>query len=161
MVLIVTRFVDSTLLDNRTPWLEKAFELLVATVAGGNRIADHRMRELHRLDEMLAEYAALQERAPLSDQLSQPHPTHFNTNIAQNSSGVPGNSSNANPIFASPSSGPVYPSFSDEGSGFGDDLTAEQILAVAESMDIESTDWLSFDIFDNNQHLDMVDPALQ
>jgi proline utilization trans-activator len=161
MVLIVTRFVDSTLLDNRTPWLEKAFELLVATVAGGNRIADHRMRELHRLDEMLAEYAALQERAPLSDQLSQPHPTHFNTNTAQNSSGVPGNSSNANPIFASPSSGPVYPSFSDEGSGFGDDLTAEQILAVAESMDIESTDWLSFDIFDNNQHLDMVDPALQ
>jgi proline utilization trans-activator len=161
MVLIVTRFVDSILLDNRTPWLEKAFELLVAMVAGGNRIADHRMRELHRLDEMLAEYAALQGRAPLSDQLSQPHLTLSNTNIAQNSPGVPGNSSNANPIFASPSSGPVYPSFSDEGSGFGDDLTAEQILAVAESMDIESTDWLSFDIFDNNQHLDMVDPALQ
>ena len=55
----------------------------------------------------------------------------------------------------------VYPGFSDEGSGFGDDLTAEQILAVAESMDIESTDWLSFDIFDNNLPLEMVDPALQ
>lgn len=158
MVLIVTRFVDPNLLDDRTLWLEKAFELLVAIVAGGNRIADYRMRELHRLDEMLAEYATSQERPP-PDQLSQQQPTQFNTNICQNSPGVPGNSSNANPIFASPNG--VYPGFSDEGSGFGDDLTAEQILAVAESMDIESTDWLSFDIFDNNQPLEMVDPALQ
>ena len=158
MVLIVTRFADPTLLDDRTLWLEKAFELLVAMVAGGNRIADYRMRELHRLDEMLAEYATSQERPP-PDQLSQQQPTQFNTNICQNSPGVPGNSSNANPIFASPNG--VYPNFSDEGSGFGDDLTAEQILAVAESMDIESTDWLSFDIFDNNQPLEMVDPALQ
>lgn len=158
MVLIVTRFVDPTLLDDRTLWLKKAFELLVAMVAGGNRIADYRMRELHRLDEMLAEYATSQERPP-PDQLSQQQPTQFNTNICQNSPGVPGNSSNANPIFASPNG--VYPGFSDEGSGFGDDLTAEQILAVAESMDIESTDWLSFDIFDNNLPLEMVDPALQ
>ena len=158
MVLIVTRFVDPNLLDDRTLWLEKAFELLVAIVAGGNRIADYRMRELHRLDEMLAEYATSQERPP-PDQLSQQQPTQFNTNICQNSPGVPGNSSNANPVFASPNG--VYPGFSDEGSGFGDDLTAEQILAVAESMDIESTDWLSFDIFDNNQPLEMVDPALQ
>lgn len=158
MVLIVTRFVDPNLLDDRTLWLEKAFELLVAMVAGGNRIADYRMRELHRLDEMLAEYATSQERPP-PDQLSQQQPTQFNTNICQNSPGVPGNSSNANPIFASPNG--VYPGFSDEGSGFGDDLTAEQILAVAESMDIESTDWLSFDIFDNNLPLEMVDPALQ
>ena len=159
MVLIVTRFVDPNLLDDRTLWLEKAFELLVAIVAGGNRIADYRMRELHRLDEMLAEYATSQERPP-PDQVSQQQPTQLNTNIAQNSPpGVPGSSSNANPIFASPNG--VYPSFSDEGSGFGDDLTAEQILAVAESMDIESTDWLSFDIFDNNLPLEMVDPALQ
>ena len=158
MVLIVTRFVDPNLLDDRTLWLEKAFELLVAMVAGGNRIADYRMRELHRLDEMLAEYATSQERPP-PDQLSQQQPTQFNTNICQNSPGVPGNSSNANPIFASPNG--VYPGFSDEGSGFGDDLIAEQILAVAESMDIESTDWLSFDIFDNNLPLEMVDPALQ
>ena len=158
MVLIVTRFVDPNLLDDRTLWLEKAFELLVAIVAGGNRIADYRMRELHTLDEMLAEYATSQERPP-PDQLSQQQPTQFNTNICQNSPGVPGNSSNANPIFASPNG--VYPGFSDEGSGFGDDLTAEQILAVAESMDIESTDWLSFDIFDNNLPLEMVDPALQ
>lgn len=101
MVLIVTRFVDPNLLDDRTLWLEKAFELLVAIVAGGNRIADYRMRELHRLDEMLAEYATSQERPP-PDQLSQQQPTQFNTNICQNSPGVPGNSSNANPILHPP-----------------------------------------------------------
>jgi hypothetical protein len=49
---------------------------------------------------------------------------------------------------------PPYTGVSDEGSGFGDDLTAEQILAVAESMDIEGTDWLSFATLDNYQILD-------
>jgi hypothetical protein len=53
---------------------------------------------------------------------------------------------------------PPYTGISDEGSGFGDDLTAEQILAVAESMDIEGTDWLSFGTLDNYQ---ILDPRLQ
>jgi hypothetical protein len=52
---------------------------------------------------------------------------------------------------------PLYTGLSDGGSGFGDDLTAEQILAVAESMDIEGTDWLSFATLDNYH---MIDPRL-
>jgi hypothetical protein len=51
----------------------------------------------------------------------------------------------------------MYTSLSDGGSGFGEDLTAEQILAVAESMDIDGTDWLSFVPLDSYQ---MVDPRL-
>lgn len=163
-VLIVTRFVDSTLLDDRTLWLEKAFTLMETMVAGGNRIADYRMRELRRLDEMLTEYAAVQERPPLMEALDQQQLTQLNNNIMQTAAGVPNDPSNANPMFASPDGGPLYSGFSDEGSGFGDDLTAEQILAVAESMDIEGTDWLSFGVFDNYQPLqplDMVDPSLQ
>ncbi|KAJ4988791.1 C6 transcription factor [Stagonosporopsis vannaccii] len=161
MVLIVTRFVDTSLMDDRTLWLEKAFGLMETMIAGGNRIADYRMRELRRLDEMLAEYAAIQERPPLMDALNQQELTQLNTNIIQTAAGLPDNPSSAKPIFASPDGGPLYSGFSDEGSGFGDDLTAEQILAVAESMDIGGTDWLSFGVFDNYQPLEMVDPSIQ
>lgn len=164
MVLIITRFVDPTLLDDRTLWLEKAFALMETMIAGGNRIADYRMRELRRLDEMLTEYAAMQERPPLMEALNQQQLTQLNTNIVQTAAGVPEDPSSTKHMFASPDGGPLYSGFSDEGSGFGDDLTAEQILAVAESMDIEGTDWLSFGIFDNYQPLqplDMVDPSMQ
>lgn len=161
MVLIVTRFVDTTLLDDRTLWLDKAFSLMETMIAGGNRIADYRMRELRRLDEMLAEYAAIQERPPLMDALNQQQLTQLNNNIIQTAAGLPEDPGSSKPIFASPEGGPLYSGFSDEGSGFGDDLTAEQILAVAESMDIEGTDWLSFGVFDNYQPLEMVDPSMQ
>jgi proline utilization trans-activator len=53
---------------------------------------------------------------------------------------------------------PPYTGLSDEGSGFGDDLTTEQILAVTESMNIDATDWLSFATLDNSYQ--MVDPHL-
>lgn len=161
MVLIVTRFVDPTLMDDRTLWLEKAFGLMETMIAGGNRIADYRMRELRRLDEMLAEYAAIQERPALMDALNQQQLTQLNNNIIQTAAGRPEDASKAKPMFASPEGGPLYSGFSDEGSGFGDDLTAEQILAVAESMDIDGTDWLSFGVFDNYQPLEMVDPSIQ
>lgn len=161
MVLIVTRFVDPTLMDDRVLWLEKAFGLMETMIAGGNRIADYRMRELRRLDEMLAEYAAIQERPPLMDALNQQQLTQLNNNIIQTAAGMPEDAGSAKPMFASPEGGPMYSGFSDEGSGFGDDLTAEQILAVAESMDIGGTDWLSFGVFDNYQPLEMVDPSIQ
>ncbi len=160
MVLIVTRFVDPSLLDDRTLWLDRAFGLMDTMIAGGNRIADYRMRELRRLDEMLAEYAAIQERPPLMNALNQQQLTQLNTNIMQTAAGIPEDPSSAKPMFASPDGGPLYSGYSDEGSGFGDDLTAEQILAVAESMDIGGTDWLSFDVFDNYQPLEMVDPSM-
>jgi proline utilization trans-activator len=164
MVLIVTRFVDSTLLEDRTSWLEKAFALMEAMIAGGNRIADYRMRELRRLDEMLAEYAATQGRSPLLEALYQQQLTQANKNTIRTATEDLGGSSSTKPMFASPDGGPLYSGFSDEGSGFGDDLTAEQLLAVAESMDIEGTDWLSFGVFDDYQPLqplDMADPSIQ
>jgi hypothetical protein len=161
MVIIVTRFVDPTLLNDRALWLEKAFALMETMIVGGNRIADYRMRELRRLDEMLAEYAAIQERPPLVETLNQQQLIQLNANINQTVAGIPPEDpTSAKPMFASPDGGPLYSGFSDEGSGFGDDLTAEQILAVAESMDIEGTDWLSFGVFDNYQPLEIVDPSM-
>lgn len=159
MVLIITRFVDQSLLDDRTPWLEKAFVLMEIMISSGNRIADYRMRELRRLDEMLTEYATVQERHMSIDPLIQ-QPSQISTNTQPTIAHISEDRTSTKSIFASPEGGPLYSGFSDEGSGFGDDLTAEQILAVAESMDIEGTDWLCSNLFDNYQPLDMVDPHL-
>jgi proline utilization trans-activator len=120
-------------------------------ISGGNRIADFRKQEFRRLEEMLAEYSQTQGH-PLSksagdsmggnDSQSTPNLSH--------SSDMPCTRG----MMASPSGMPLYSGFSDEGSGFGDDLTAEQILAVADSMNIESSDWLSFAVMDNHHTFD-------
>jgi proline utilization trans-activator len=140
IIILVARFIDKTLLDDRVPWLNKAFELLDTMINGGNRIADFRKRELHQLEEMLTEYSLMQENPPnasIDNQQSAPGlPYSDNVHCVRG-------------LMASPGGMPLYSGFSDESSGFGDDLSAEQILAITESMDIENTDWLSFTVMDN------------
>ncbi|KAI4957207.1 hypothetical protein J4E86_005680 [Alternaria arbusti] len=135
VVLILTRFIDHSLMDGQKPYLDKAYSFFKTIVSSGNRIAGFRHVELRKLDEMLAEYSENRERP----------------------STLP-NTIGLEPSIQRPSSFPLgYQSvagISDEGSGFGDDLTAEQILAVAESMDMEGTDWLSFATLDDYQIID-------
>ena len=150
MVLILTRFVDFSLMDNQTGHLDKAYGFMETIVSSGNRIAAFRNVELHKLEEMLAEYFENREQPPtaspntIGSGPSMQHPLSF----------PEGYQSTAGLLNSEDTLPPPYTGISDEGSGFGDDLTAEQILAVAESMDIEGTDWLSFATLDNYQILD-------
>jgi proline utilization trans-activator len=155
MVLILTRFVDASLLDSQPTWLDKAYGFLDAMVSSGNRIAAFRVIELRKLDEMLADYLLNQQRPSTASTI---HDTGIATqNTSLGLSFPEGYHSTAGLMMHEDSMPPPYTGLSDEGSGFGDDLTAEQILAVAESMDIEATDWLSFATLDDYQ---MVDPHL-
>ncbi|KAF2685815.1 hypothetical protein K458DRAFT_18001 [Lentithecium fluviatile CBS 122367] len=132
MVLLLARFVDRRLLDTQFPWLDKAFNFLDTIINSGNRIADFRLRELRKLEEMLNEYSALRAQLP-----------HTPTGIQIDPSLVP----SQDPVQA-------YTGISDEGSGFGEDLTAEQILTVADSMELEGTDWVSFAMMEQYQVVD-------
>jgi proline utilization trans-activator len=152
MVLILTRFVDESLLDNQSMWLDKAYGFLETMVASGNRIAAFRVIELRKLDDMFADYPVNQHRPSTSSTI---HDISQQRNAGL--SFPEGYHSTAGLMPQDESMPPPYTGLSDEGSGFGDDLTAEQILAVAESMDIEGTDWLSFATLDSYQ---MVDPQL-
>ena len=151
MVLILTKFVDSSLMDGQSPWLSKAYTFLDNMVSSGNRIAAFRMMELRKLDEMLAEYSAQHERRSASSAVGGPSPA------MQRPLSFPDCYSTTGLLPSEDSMPPPYTGISDEGSGFGDDLTAEQILAVAESMDIGGTDWLSIPTLDNYQ---MIDPNM-
>jgi len=153
VILILTRFVDISLMDSQTSYLDKAYGFLEEIISSGNRIAAFRNIELRKLDEMLAEYSMNRQRPPIeSPSLIRPgqsiqYPLPF----------PEGYQSTANLLSSPDTMPPPYTGISDEGSGFGDDMTAAQILAVAETMDIEETEWLSFATLDNYQ---MVEPTI-
>ncbi|CAI9632194.1 unnamed protein product [Alternaria burnsii] len=150
MVLILTRFVDFSLMDNQTGHLDKAYGFMETIVSSGNRIAAFRNVELHKLEEMLAEYFENREQPPTAS----PNTIGSGPSMQRPLSFPEGYQSTAGLLNSEDTLPPPYTGVSDEGSGFGDDLTAEQILAVAESMEIEGTDWLSFATLDNYQILD-------
>jgi proline utilization trans-activator len=152
MVLILTRFVDSSLMGSQTSHLDKAYSFFETMVSNGNRIAQFRHAELRKLDDMLSEYSDNRERPSTSPNTIDPGP-----NIQRPFSFPPGYQSTTALLNSQDTVPSSYTGISDEGSGFGDDLTAEQILAVAESMDMEGTDWLSFTTLDNYQ---VVDPSI-
>lgn len=153
MILILTRFVDYSLMDNQSLYLDKAYSFLETMIASGNRIAAFRNIELRKLDEMLMEFTLNRHRPSTAS----PPMIVAGHNMQRTLSFPDGYHSTAGLLHGDDSLPPPYAGLSDEGSGFGDDLTADQILAVAESMDIEGADWLSFATLDNYQ---MVDPQM-
>lgn len=140
-------------MDGQKPYLGKAYSFFKTIASSGNRIAGFRHVELRKLDEMLAEYSESRERP-----LTSPNTIGVETNTQRSLSFPPGYQSVAGLPNLQDTVPPSYTGISDEGSGFGDDLTAEQILAVAESMDMEGTNWLSFATLDDYQ---IIDPSIQ
>lgn len=156
MVLVLIRFVDDTLSENSSAWINKAFAFLDTMISNGNKIAEFRATELRKLEELLSEYSVNRNRqqnpALLPPQQQQP--------VGQHQSPLDGNSMPSDMqsprTMMNPEAMGIYTAFSDESSGFGDDLTAEQILAVAESMDLGTTDW--FNTLTTMDTYQMVDP---
>ena len=161
MVLVLIKFVDDTISENSGAWLDKAFAFLDTMVSNGNKIAEFRAAELRKLEEMLSEYSANrtpQQYPPLQPLAPQlPQQEHFVGHHQSPPQGysMPPDMQSSRPMMSSDTMG-MYHAFSDESSGFGDDLTAEQILAVAESMDLGTTDW--FHTFATMDTYQMVDP---
>ncbi|KAL6705524.1 hypothetical protein ACN47E_006641 [Coniothyrium glycines] len=153
LVLILTRFVDFSLMNSDVSSLDNAYALLDSMAANGNRIAAFRATELRKLDEMLEDHTKNRQQQPYT---TSPYLSLPLSNVQQPLDFPDGYQSTASLLNADDIP-PPYAGLSDESSGSGDDLTAEQILAVAESMDIEGTEWLSFATLDNYQ---MVDPSL-
>jgi proline utilization trans-activator len=155
MVIILTRFVDASLRNHQSAWLDKAYSLLETMVASGNRIAAFRVIELRKLDEMLRDYLLDQYRPPTSSAMPD---SGIGTQLPSMGLSFPdGYHSTAGLIRLDDSMAAPYAGPSDESSGFGDELTAEQILAVAESMEVDNADWLSFAPLDTYE---MVNPQL-
>lgn len=160
MILVLIRFVDNSLSEDSVAWLNKAFEFLDAMVANGNKIAEYRFVELRKLEEMLSEYSTnrVPHRHPQMQSVAsippQPMMAADDGSPADEfyiPEDLPTSRNRMNTGIAG-----IPTALSDESSGFGDDLTAEQILAVAESMDLGGTEW--FNAFATMDNFEMVNP---
>lgn len=145
------RFIDASLLPEETRHLDKAFGLFECMISAGNHIAAHRINELRRLDTMLTEYAPKSSHSAALH--SSPCSPPNNPSLQQDKA-IPHWVTETRSVLAEDhvvmnngDTDLVNPATS-IGSGFGEDLTAEQILTLAESLDVEETDWLSSVMYD-------------
>ena len=128
VVLLVSRAVDSHLLERQLSWLDKSNTILDEMVYSGNRIAESRKCEMKKLEDILG---------------------HFISKGHQRGSGahVSGEAINVAPADDGESvSGSVMQAFDGDGESIHDqldNLTAQQIMAVVSSMESEDTEWMS------------------
>lgn len=123
-------------------WLEKAYTIFEEIIESGNLLAKFRRSELHLLDELLSCFPQEHPRY-LSAPVSFPNNV-INPQVPLASSFPPsGQAGQAldHDIISDPGVG-VGVALPDE-CGFTSRLTAEQIMAVADSIENIDTEWMS------------------
>lgn len=141
-VLILIRGIDGTLLAQAANHSDSAFVLFEYMAVCGNDVAAHRIRELRALEAMLGAVSATS--APpvvrhdavvyVENSSQQGCAISSDEHVGPTADGV---------RVGFHSSGVASLTIPTDSSGLGLDLTAEQILAMADGMDIEETDWMS------------------
>ncbi|KAF6809657.1 C6 transcription factor [Colletotrichum musicola] len=143
VALLVARAVDPRLIESQSPWLQKSTGILEEMVASGNLIAEFRKSEMQKLEEMLSEFVAAQSRAPGGS-------VDASQAAAWQQAGGPGTTLQE---AVPPETLPVYGDFTKEGSSSSqaEDLTAQQIIDVVNSMEWEDNEWMSFTMVQEEQ----------
>lgn len=146
MVLQVGQVVDPQLLDSRSPWLQRSYTMFEEMVSGGNLIADFRKSEVQSLDEMLSHFHAAQSQSS-----SSPVALRQSGGLQQTHGGDPFQTSmpSATSLPLCQDILPLHPDIGNSGN-YGDDFTAEQIIALANSIESEDADWISRAMMENS-----------
>ncbi|KAI8176027.1 Proline utilization trans-activator [Colletotrichum sp. SAR 10_75] len=136
VALLVARAVDSRLIESQSPWLEKSHAIIEEMVASGNLIAGFRRNEMQKLEEMLSNFTTTQPRvAGLPEDTQgaewQQQPTDAAAAVQE------------------PVPQPPFPEFTKDSSSQAEDLTAQQIIDVVNSMEWEDNEWMSFTVMDD------------
>lgn len=122
--------IDPSLLEGHEPWSEKAYSILDEMASRGNMIAVFRKRELQKLASVLS-------HLPPPKTANQVQVEQIQSNNA-----VP---FNENQMGAS---GMDYQPF--DGTFWPDELTAEQLMLVADSLDLDGLDWMTASLEDSS-----------
>ncbi|KAF4844364.1 Proline utilization trans-activator [Colletotrichum siamense] len=136
VALLVARAVDSRLIESQSPWLEKSHAIIEEMVASGNLIAGFRRNEMQKLEEMLSNFTTTQPRvAGLPEDTQgaewQQQPTDAAAAVQE------------------PVPQPPFLEFTKDSSSQAEDLTAQQIIDVVNSMEWEDNEWMSFTVMDD------------
>ncbi|WPH03595.1 Hypothetical protein R9X50_00647700 [Acrodontium crateriforme] len=129
LVLLITRVVDPTLLQQQGPWMHTAYSVMDEMASRGNLIAGFRRNELMQLEATLAK---LPNVTPSSNEPTSPtnSTTHHSSNTVQRResqfSVLPPHEQMPNEPF------PDWEV---------DELSGEQLTAIADSLDLADLDW--------------------
>ncbi|OQV04959.1 Fungal Zn2-Cys6 binuclear cluster domain-containing protein [Cladophialophora immunda] len=144
IALLMAATVDSSLVKDCSPWLQRSHAVFDEMISRGNRVARMIKSELQQLENILNRLSSNEENQPviftrpssLRGSLSQDD-RHFRTAAAQPSL-IP----LAPPPYTA-SSQPTNNDFPMDELSWQDGITAEQLLNFADSMDLSALDWLS------------------
>lgn len=105
-------------------------------VASGNLIAGFRRNEMQKLEEMLSNFTTTQPRV---------------AGIPEDTQGAEWQQQPADSAAAvqEPVPPPPFPEFTKDSSSQAEDLTAQQIIDVVNSMEWEDNEWMSFTAMDD------------
>ncbi|KAI8268582.1 Proline utilization trans-activator [Colletotrichum sp. SAR11_239] len=136
VALLVARAVDSRLIESQSPWLEKSHAIIEEMVASGNLIAGFRRNEMQKLEEMLSNFTTTQPRI---------------AGIPEDTQGAEWQQqpTDAAAAVQEPVPPPPFPEFTKDSSSQAEDLTAQQIIDVVNSMEWEDNEWMSFTVMDD------------
>ncbi|KAI8315625.1 Proline utilization trans-activator [Colletotrichum sp. SAR11_59] len=137
VALLVARAVDSRLIESQSPWLEKSHAIIEEMVASGNLIAGFRRNEMQKLEEMLSNFTTTQPRV---------------AGIPEDTQGAEWQQqpTDAAAAVQEPVPQPPFPEFTKDSSSQAEDLTAQQIIDVVNSMEWEDNEWMSFTVMDDH-----------
>lgn len=131
IVLLISLVIDEHDTPDRTSWPQRCLALLEYMESCGNLIAGWRKSEVLHLDEMVNEIHGTPAKEP------------YPSDIACPTSVFSGGLASDNELFS-------LHRFNIGNVGNGDDLTADQILAIASSIQEEDAEWMDRAILENH-----------
>jgi proline utilization trans-activator len=123
MVLLLAPILDRELLATQSPWLDMAYTILDEMISQGQLQASARKEELHRLQQLFQHFT---------------HPLPL-TPAAQNSISHLGQAQGMDDF------GDMLDGDFIDDAIWRTDLTAEQLMAIAENLDLDGLDWMTTD----------------
>ncbi|KAL9616678.1 MAG: hypothetical protein Q9160_008466 [Pyrenula sp. 1 TL-2023] len=160
MVLFLIPVIDNSLIENRASWAETAYDVLDEMILCGNRNAAARKSDLQQLEAIMAQisYSSPNRQATVRTQDARPNSGgHVNGGQPFNVAGFSASRvdlrqlqpldemmeqstfsqvSMADQLFMQTPSEPLQENI------WNDGYTAEQLLMVANSLDLDGLDWM-------------------
>ncbi|KAK9802135.1 putative Fungal-specific transcription factor domain-containing protein [Seiridium cardinale] len=136
IILVIGSVVDEHHIRDRGAWVQRCLILLDCMMSAGNLIAGWRKSEMQQLDEMVTEILSLRSQAPYPPEISCTNTSLHGVSLAAN---LP---LNADPLSLQP--------FNMHNIGNSDDFSADQIMAIASSIQEEDVEWMDRAIAENS-----------
>lgn len=134
-ILVIGSVVDEHQIRDRTDWVQRSILLLESMKSSGNLVAGWRKSEMLKLDDMIREILIHRTKVPsTSEALSlnaSLREAFFSVNLPTDQDSMSLQPLNMINI------------------GTGDDISAEQILAIASSIQEEDVEWMDRAIAEN------------